>query len=356
MNKIRIIILKNEIEQDHLPWIKACEANLQRVYYRVVDLTKNNWFEEVQSAPFDILLTKPGGLTAAYKQIYDERAYILERVLGYQLYPSAEEVFIYENKRFFSTWLKAHKIPHPATCVFYSLNETAEFLQKSMFPLVAKVNIGASGSGVFVLHDLREATDYISQTFTGKGAPQRSGPNLSKGGLIKRGMHYIFNPSDIQKKLDIYRTKRNNLQTGFVIFQEYIQHDFEWRVVRIGDSFFAHKKLKIGEKTSGSTLKGYDNPPLDLLDFVKEITDKHQIYSQAVDIFEDPKKGYLVNEMQCIFGQSDPYQMLVDGKPGRYRYIKGKWCFEEGNFAKNACFDLRLEHIINLLAEKNIQH
>jgi hypothetical protein len=214
---------------------------------------------------------------------------------------------------------------------------------------VAKVNIGASGSGAFVLHDQNDAIDYINQTFTGKGAPQRSGPNLSKGGLIKRGMHYIFNPSDIQRKLNIYRTKRNNLQTGFVIFQEYIPHDFEWRVVRIGDSFFAHKKMKIGEKTSGSTLKGYGNPPLELFDFVKEITDKHHMYSQAVDIFENSKKGYLVNEMQCMFGQSDPYQMLVNGKPGRYHMTDKAWRFEEGDFARNACYDLRLEFVLKQL-------
>lgn len=356
MNKIRIAILRNETDWDHLPWIKACEARPDQVDYRVVDLTKNNWLEEIQSAPFDILLAKPGGLTAVYKQLYDERAYILERVLGYKLFPCADEIFIYENKRFFSTWLKAHKIPHPATRVFYNMNEASEYIQKTDYPLIAKVNIGASGSGVFVLHDQNEATNYINQTFKGKGAPQRSGPNLSKGDLLKRGMRYIFNPSDIRRKLDIYRTKRNNLQTGFVIFQEYIPHDFEWRVVRIGDSFFAHKKLKIGEKSSGSLLKSYEDPPLDLFDFVKNITDKHHMYSQAVDIFEDQKNGYLVNEMQCMFGQSDPYQMLVDGKPGRYRYINGKWHFEAGDFAGNACFDLRLEHAINLLERKTIQY
>jgi len=356
MNKFRIVILSNETKQDHLPWVKSCEASQQKVDYRIVNLTTTNWLEKIQSAPFDILLTKPGGLTAGYKQLYDERVYILERLLGYILYPSAEEIFIYENKRFFSEWLRANLIPHPATHVFYSIDEAVEFLQKTTFPLVAKVNIGASGSGVSIFHNKFECENYIRQTFMGKGAPQRSGPNLTKGGLIKRGMHYVFNPSDIRRKLDIYRTKRNNLQTGFVIFQDYIPHDFEWRVVRIGDSFFAHKKLKIGDKTSGSTLKGYNNPPLELFDFVKDITDKYQMLSQAVDIFEDPKQGYLVNEMQCMFGQSDPYQMLVDGKPGRYRHINGQWWFEEGNFARNACFDLRLEHVINVLANKTVQH
>jgi hypothetical protein len=151
----------------------------------------------------------------------------------------------------------------------------------------------------------------------------------------------------IGNKLEIYRERRRDIQSNFVIFQEYIPHEFEWRVVRISDSFFAHKKLKSNEKASGSLLKEYVNPSLDLLDFVKKITDRYGFYSQAIDIFES-ERGYLINEMQCIFGQSDPYQMLVNGKPGRYCYINNKWVFEEGDFATNACFNLRLKHVLKL--------
>ena len=75
-------------------------------------------------------------------------------------------------------------------------------------------------------------------------------------------------------------------------------------------------------------------------------SEKHGFFSLAIDIFES-EDGYLVNEMQCIFGQSDPYQMLVDGKPGRYVCNMDKWVFEEGDFAKNACYNLRLEFALN---------
>ena len=88
------------------------------------------------------------------------------------------------------------------------------------------------------------------------------------------------------------------------------------------------------------------SPKCTILDFVKKITDKHKFYSQAIDIFESHNRGYLVNEMQCVFGQSDPYQMLVNGKPGRYRFTNRKWGFEEGEYTRNACFDLRLEYIL----------
>jgi hypothetical protein len=287
-------------------------------------------------------------LVAPLKQIYDERIFILSNELGYRIFPSPREIYIYENKRFFSYWLKANKIPHPETHVFYNLSEALAFSKIHKLPVVAKTNIGASGSGVKILRTKEEVNNYIKNAFSVKGIAKRTGPNFASGGILKRGFHYLINTDEIAKKLKIYKSFRDDIQSGFVIFQEYIPHEFEWRVVRIGDSFFAHKKIKIGEKTSGSLLKRYENPPVILLDFVKNLTDKHNFYSQAIDLFEDTNKGYLVNEMQCIFGQSDPFQMLVDGQPGRYRYNENKWIFEAGMFNKNESFNSRIEYVLSL--------
>ncbi|MRR21559.1 hypothetical protein EG830_01085 [bacterium] len=343
--KIRAVILANERPDEHQLWIRACQKYVEEVEWRVVNLTSHDWLEEVEIEPFDILLAKPGGMTAAFKQLYDERIYILSKVKNYKVFPSPEEIFIYENKRFLSYWLRANGIPHPVTDVFYSEAEAAEFLRKTVYPIVAKVNIGASGSGVVILHTENQAIKYLEQVFSGRGAYRRHGPNLRTGNWGRRALFYFRHPKEISPRLSIYRTVGRDPQKDFVIFQEYIPHDFEWRVVRTGDSFFAHKKLKAGEKASGSLLKSYSNPPLALLDFVKEITDRHEFHSQATDIFESDR-GYLVNEMQCIFGQSDPHQMEVDGVPGRYRFISGHWLFEPGDFNGNECYDARLEWII----------
>ena len=130
--KIHAIILKNELPDDHLYWINACKYYSDEISYDIVDLTRNDWLDQINNRAFDVLLTKPSSLNSKFKQLYDERLYILERVLGYKMFPSAEEVFIYENKRFLSFWLAANKIPHPRTWVFYHLRE-AEFFLKSAF-------------------------------------------------------------------------------------------------------------------------------------------------------------------------------------------------------------------------------
>ncbi len=345
-SKIKLVILGNEYPEENALWIKACEKRKENVSYRIVDLTRDNWLEEIQKEEFDHLLCKPSGLTSKFKELYDERVYILERTLKYKVFPTAEEVFIYENKRFLSFWLKANKIPHPKTNVFYEKQDAMDFLKIAKYPVVGKVNIGASGSGVQILKDLRKAKEYVETTFSAKGAKHRVGPNMEKGNLIKRGLHYVFNPGDIKKKLKFYSTLKNDKQSDFVIFQEFIPHNFEWRVVRIGDSYFAHQKVVKDGKASGSLIKDYQNPPLAIFDFVKQITDKYNFHSQAIDIFESAN-GYLVNEMQCIFGQSDSFQMKVNGVIGRYIHMNGKWVFEPGDFNANESFDLRLDWIIS---------
>ncbi len=343
-----ICLLANENPYAHEPWLRSLDNSSQVKSYDVIDLTSYNWIERINNKDYHLFLAKPPGMTALYKQLYDERIYILDRVLKAPLYPTAQEIFIYENKRFFYSWLEANHLPHPRTYVFFDKDEAEDFADRIAFPLVAKVNIGASGSGVSILKDKVQTLKYIRQSFSSKGAPRRWGPNLTKGNLIKRGFHYVLHPGDIRKKTAKYKAVWCDKQKGFVIFQEFIPHDFEWRIVAIGDSYFAHKKLKIGEKASGSTLKQYDNPPIRLFDFAREIMRRFDFVSQAIDAFETKDGNLLINEMQCIFGQSDPYQMLVDGKPGRYVYQNGKWVFEEGDFNTNESYDLRLETAIEL--------
>lgn len=336
--------MKNELSDDHLLWVKSCKKYADFLEYRTVEFTAHNWLEQLNESEYDVLLAKPSGVTNAFKQLYDERILVLEQ-MGKNIFPSPREIYIYENKRFCSFWLKANGIPHPDTAVFYSWTEAKDYLRKTGYPLVTKTNIGASGSGVKVIKGLEEALIYTEQLFSGKGAIKRVGPNLQKGGWAKRICHYLLHPHDIITKYKFYQTKAADLQKDFVIFQAFVPHDFEWRVVRIGHSFFAHKKLKLGEKASGSLLKNYDNPPLSLIQFVKDFTDKFGFYSQAVDIFESAD-GYLINEVQCIFGQSDAFQMMVDGVVGRYIFQDQDWIFEAGDFNGNESYDLRIQYVL----------
>ncbi len=345
MNPINVAILKNEDPYDHLNWVKACEDHKDAVQYRIIDLMKQSWMEDFRGSSFDCLLVRPGAKTSVFRNAYQERVEILATQLGYRVFPSLDELRIYENKRYLSYWLAANNIPHPATWTFYNKKDALNHISTCPFPLVGKINVGTSGDGVQILKGESSAREYIDLAFS-SGLRNRTGPKLTQRNLLADKFKKLAKPRELANRIKGYRQVAADAQTGFVILQEYIPHDFEWRIVRIGESFFAHKKIKSHGKASGSLLKEYENPPLQLLDFVKDMTDTHHFYSQAADIFIAPDGRYLINELQCIFGQSDPFQMKVDGKVGRYVQKDHHWIFQEGDFNQNESFNLRVAHVI----------
>lgn len=352
MKKYHFAILRNEVDDDHSYWEQACRERSDLLEWEVIDLTRSDWFERATSKKFDGFLAMPSSETNPMKKMYDERAFILSAEKGLPMYPSLLEIKLYENKKYLSYWLRAKELPHPKTWVFYYEWEALDFVKHCNLPVVAKTNIGASGRGVNILKSKEDLNKYIENTFSGKGAQRSIGPNLKKKGLLKRAANKLMHPKELIEKLKFYRQVRSDVQKDYVIFQEFIPHTYEWRCVRIGDSYFAHKKLVKEEKASGTLLKGYENPPLPLLDFVKEVSEAHHLDSLALDLFETADGRYLINELQCIFGQSDPYQMLVDGKPGRYRHLDGHWVFEPGDFNRFESFLLRVDHFLELLRTK----
>ena len=343
-------ILRNEDERSAIKWKKACE-NLN-LAFDIIDLVSHDWFKKVTEKRYDFFLLKPGGEFERYKQLYDERIYIINKIMKFNIFPSFEEAYIYENKKLLSYYLDAKKIPHPKTFVFYNSKEACNFIGDKQFPLVGKTSIGASGTGVEILKSKADALSYIKKAFSKKGIKRRFGPNRVVGSPKKWIDKAIKSPEYFIKRLKEYIEINNEGQKGYVIFQEYIKHDYEWRAVKIGDSYFAHKKIKSGEKASGSKGIDYVNPPHGLLDFLKTICDKNNFNSVAIDIFEDAEKGFLVNEVQTIFGHVQSHILEVDGKPGRYINDSGNWLFEAGDFNTNESYDLRLQTALMMYGKK----
>jgi carbamoylphosphate synthase large subunit len=62
--------------------------------------------------------------------------------------------------------LKANKIPHPQTDVFYFEKEALDWLNSPnvKFPIVAKTNIGASGSGVVIIETKEELQNLLQKS------------------------------------------------------------------------------------------------------------------------------------------------------------------------------------------------
>lgn len=331
---------------DHEGWIQSFKK-FDQIEFKIIEIFADNWLELIQKEVFDVLVLRPPGRSSFFKQMYDNRVQLLAELYPNKLYPNIELIKIYENKRYFRDWMLVRNLPHPKTWVFYSKEDAVQFLQtNNNYPLVSKLNIGASGKGVFFLPNKDQTIREISILF-GEGKRIIGAPNLKKGSLLKKIKKILKNPGFVKTRLSEYKQQSEEVHKNYCIFQEFIEHSFEWRCVVIGDSYFAHKKLVKDGKSSGTLLKDYSNPPIALLNFVREISIKHSIDSAAIDIFEH-NGSYLINEIQSFFGQSDPHQMYINNIPGRYYYIDKSWVFQEGSFNVNQCFDLRTQHILDI--------
>ena len=345
---MKFVILKNEFDDGHLNWASACDKH--GVQYNIVDTTSHNWLEEaLLESDIRGFLACPPGRQALYKELYDERIYILDKVMDLFVYPSYDEISVHENKKYLSYWLNANQLPHPRTSVFYHKNEASGFVKKASMPIVAKMSIGASGKGVQVLKNQKSAEKYVDAIF-GDGMRSAWGPNFKMGNYWGRLVKIIKNESRLKKRIQVYNMVYNEVQKGFCIFQEYIPHDYEWRIVKIGDSYFGHKKIKQDDKASGTKGILYDTPPDDLLCFAENLCEKFGFNSMAIDLFEDGVGGFLINELQCIFGHVQEYICEKGGKPGRFLKKNGDWHFEEGYFNSNLSYDLRLKNVIELVS------
>ncbi len=352
MKKFNLAILKNENDEDHREWITACENFKDKVNYSVIEFTKHDWLENILSKDFDLFLTRPSDKVSYFKQLYDERLITLHLVLKKPIYPSLTENLIYENKRMLAYWLQSNNISHPTTNIFYYKEEALEFAKNCKLPVVSKSAIGSSGTGVKIFREAASLIDHVNEVFSPKGVKREWGVNLRKEDLIKRGFNALTNIKEFSNKISTrYNASSSDPQRNYLILQDFIKCDFEWRAVKIGNSFFAHKKLStVGDKFSGTAKVSWDGPSKELLEFVKYVCGIDDFKSQAVDVFEPQPGKFFVNELQCFFGSKNPHQMIVNGKPGRYRFINSDWVFEEGEFNKNNSYDLRIEHILEILS------
>src|SRR5690606_28690351 len=175
-------------------------------------------------------------------------------------------------------WLKSHGFKTPKTWVFYRLEEALDFLNGAEFPLVFKSNLGASASGVYIIHNRDEA--------------------------IKKAKSFL------NKGYKIKGEKRIPLQRGSLYIQEFLKNTKEWRMVRIGDSYFGHGKDMVGQFHSGSGKANWDMPPKEAFEILHEVTEKGNFTSMDVDIFEDREGNLYINELQTVFGNSIAKEQL----------------------------------------------
>jgi glutathione synthase/RimK-type ligase-like ATP-grasp enzyme len=309
-----------DVTMKHRHYIAACRE--MGISFKVLDILADDWIERFKASKSDVFLIWPSASGTMIKTAFDMRLKILEEDLGQRVFPAWKECWLTEHKPRLRDWLQAHNMPHPKTNVFFDRRSAVQFCNNADLPVVFKTAIGAAGSGVFFVKSKSKAKKIIAKFFS--------------SGIYIRS----FEPWD--------------RQNGYLFVQEYLPDAEEWRMVRIGDSFFGYRKEKGDDgKHSASHKWSWLDPGKELLNLLKKITDTGDFKSMNVDIFKLKDGRLLVNECQTVFGCTTPaIQMKIDDVEGRYLFKEGKWVFEPGEFCRNHMCNLRLEWLLQEL-EKN---
>ena len=313
-------IIRNQMAF-HTRFVKACrEAGCS---FRVLNLASEAWLAEVRESGVDFVLVWPDAVTTDRAKVVKDRCDLIERALHIPVYPTRPERWMYEDKVRLADWLMAHNVPHPRTWVFFDREEAHDFAKSCALPVVFKLPFGAGSTGVRIVRSRRRLKRIVRRAF-GRG-------HSSSG----------HDPRDRQR--------------GSILLQEYLPGIQEWRLVRIGSSYFGHPKGRRGEFHSGSGRVEWTPPTSRHLDFLHHVTEVGGFRSMAVDVFETSDGRLLVNELQTVFGASTSvHQLMVDGEPGRMvRSKEAGWEFEPGEFARNACANERLKDTLERFRDRS---
>jgi glutathione synthase/RimK-type ligase-like ATP-grasp enzyme len=295
---------------------KACKVLGVSPY--VFNPESSDFIERVNGSGCDFYVSRPSHVRAVTRELFLEKEVLLRKFLGKKVYPTELELGIYEAKRMLAYFLQASKIPHPRTFITYSREEALKFTASCPLPQVFKTRNGSGSTGVEIAYTRSDAI-----------------------GLVK----VLFDRHYNNKGLSDYR----DLDYGYVLLQEFIPDVREFRIIKIGDSWFGHEKARRDnqEFMSGSGVNKWTAPPNELLDFCDEIADRFKFISMCFDIFMDRDGNFLVNELQTWFGSYNPSQMYINGLPGRYRKVDGTWTFETGLYNENKSMNLILVSCLN---------
>lgn len=315
--------------RNHHYYISACEE--LGIDYELIDIIADDWIEILKNSNCDIYFCRPPSKFQERKSMYDERLYFATRYLNKRIYPTYDELFIYENKKMMQYLMRLYDYPHLRTMIFYRKIEFMQFIEETKYPFVFKTNIGSSSQGVEIVKGKNRAKSIAHQVF----------------GRVNEKLAPGFTPQKTGKIIGVQA--KGCLQRHFVIAQEFLDFVWEWRIIRIGNSYFGQRKLVKDGFASGSKLKGWGAPPLELLHLVKRMAEENHFHSLAVDIFESKSGAFYINEIQSIFGSTGDSQMYVDDRPGRYVFTEGEFVFEEGVFNQHCSYLLRVKHAVELL-------
>jgi glutathione synthase/RimK-type ligase-like ATP-grasp enzyme len=243
-------------------------------------------------------LSSPSGQAEAKSKIE-----FLEKDLGKQCYPSAAELWFYEDKARQHWLFEKNQLPIVKTLVSYSKAEALQFIESCSYPIVSKELTNSSSHGVRLIRNPKAAKSFCDEVF---------GPGL------KTTFSYLR-------------------QKDYVYFQEFVpNYGYDLRVIMAADSYFGYYRYTpAGDfRASGSDdIRKAAIPEEALLLAKKTRESLHCSRFLAVDMLKDRRDDlFYIIEASTFVQVRTSEQLRIDGVAGRYQFENETFNFSPGRF------------------------
>ncbi len=272
--------------------------------------------------------------------IYETIFNIAHNIYHINCFPNFETFWPHENKIKEYFLLKSNNFPIIDSFIFWNYSKADSFLNKTHFPVIAKLPKGASSSNVIIINSIDEGKKILKQVFN-KGVKNKalnSKSNLSS--LSKSG---ISNYSKIQLrliliKIGILKDKSDypqwQIQKDTIMFQKYLPDNFfDTRVTVIGNRAFSYRRFvrKNDFRASGSGDFSCDPDKIDTrcLEIAFSISTKLNFNTMAYDFLYDENNKPWINEISYGF-----IDWMVQKCPG---FWDEKLNWHDGHFWPQQC-------------------
>jgi glutathione synthase/RimK-type ligase-like ATP-grasp enzyme len=295
--------------------------------------------EKLQEVPYNSVLFYSSAYNPDYLQfIQDTVQYIALKRSDIVLIPNEHQLRALENKGYQELYKDLLHIKYVEGKYYGDVNEILDD-RSITYPFVLKKLKGALSSGVQLIKSKFEFDAFVK---------------INKKRTFKQSLAYHLNKRNSFNRDSNLKPVEHLLETNFedffskkipVVVQKFIPGlDCDYKVLIFGDKYFAVKRgIRENDfRASGSGKLQWENPPLEVLDYAREMQQKFKVPFISLDIAIDTDKTCYLFEFQgTAFGPAT----LTAGKKC-FRFENG-WKEYEGPFHLEEEYAYALNYFIN---------
>jgi glutathione synthase/RimK-type ligase-like ATP-grasp enzyme len=228
-------------------WAACLEA--RGIQVRWVDLTRPDAIAQV--AGCDGAMWRFGHLPED-RRVAPRVLSAIEQVLGIPVFPDHRTAWHYDEKVSQYYLLTGAGFPMPETWIFWDRERALRWAETATYPKIFKLSAGSSGLNVVRVASADAAAALIERMF-GAGiagglveepAPAAPSPLPARRALVRRARaavrELLGRPAWAPAPPP---PPRWDVERGYAYFQEWIDHDFDTRIITIGERAFGYLRM-----------------------------------------------------------------------------------------------------------------